>query len=106
MNISCIDLTLASGDLARRGDSDVMDRYSIGSDNFSILSWFGRKLLVEVDEKPRSQDFGKAQWEEFAEKCAEGVSKVNSDGSVEESNESVFNDKSSFCAYYPTEIAS
>lgn len=50
MNISCIDLTLASGDLARRGDSDVMDRYSIGSDNFSILSWFGRKLLVEVDE--------------------------------------------------------
>lgn len=26
--MSCIDLTLASGDPARRGDSDVMNRYN------------------------------------------------------------------------------
>lgn len=74
--MSCIDLTLASGDPARRGDSDVMNRYTIGSNHFPILSLFGRKLLVEVNEKPRCQDFGKAQWEEFAEKCAEGVKRL------------------------------
>lgn len=42
---SCLDLTFTSPYLALRGEWDIMERCTIGSDHVPILSMFGSKLV-------------------------------------------------------------
>ncbi len=82
---SCLDLTFTSPDLALRGEWDIMDRYTIGSDHVPILSRFGRKLFKEQDFRPRKYNYPKARWDEFRIRtqeetnnmCREDVDKWN-----------------------------
>ena len=41
---SQIDLSIASSNLARTGEWDVMDKYTLGSDHYPIICKFGRDL--------------------------------------------------------------
>ena len=44
LKMSCLDLTFASSVLARVGEWNVLDKDSMGSDHFPIISQFGRSL--------------------------------------------------------------
>lgn len=44
--LSCLDLTFASAEMARCGEWDMMDGYTMGSDHFPILSRFGKDLQM------------------------------------------------------------
>ena len=65
--VSCVDLAIASSELARVGEWDSMDRYTLGSVHFPILLRFG-KTLVEEQVRPGYFDNSKADWKKFAEK--------------------------------------
>lgn len=45
--VSCIDLAFVSSDLARVGEWDFMDGYTMGSGHFLILLRFGKTLLTK-----------------------------------------------------------
>lgn len=64
-SLSCIDLTFATGELARCGEWDLMERYSMGSDHFAILSRFGRVLWMENISTVRGLNFKKTNWDQF-----------------------------------------
>lgn len=40
--VSCVGIAIASSKLARVGEWDLMDRYTMGSDHFPILLSFGK----------------------------------------------------------------
>lgn len=87
--VSSTDLAIASAELARKGEWNTMDRYTIGSDHFPIYLRFGQSLLVEEDARPRPRDFSKAKWDEFAEGCSRGLVYANREGTVDEWNDSL-----------------
>ncbi len=82
--LSCIDLTFASAEFTRCGEWDLMDRYTMGSDHFPILSWFGRVMLVEKESIVRGFNSHKANWDKFEEQLSEDLGDVISEGSVDE----------------------
>uniref|UniRef100_A0A0E9WK78 Endonuclease/exonuclease/phosphatase domain-containing protein n=1 Tax=Anguilla anguilla TaxID=7936 RepID=A0A0E9WK78_ANGAN len=58
-SLSCIDLTFASAELVRCRDWDLLERYTMGSDHFLILSRFGRILQVDKESTVRGFNFKK-----------------------------------------------
>ena len=87
--LSCIDLALASSELARVGEWDFMDRYTIGSDHFPILLRFGKTLLTEEQTGLGYFDYSKADWEKFREKCDSALGSINGEGTIDEWNNSL-----------------
>jgi len=79
---SHIDLSFASSNLARVGDWDIMDRYTLGSDHYPILCRFGRDLTVEMEEQVSRYNFSKANWAEFQLSAQSLVGQVDSEGSL------------------------
>lgn len=59
-NVSCIDLALASSELARVGEWDCLDRYTIGSDHYPILLRFGKTILSEEQDNQKFFNYSKA----------------------------------------------
>lgn len=82
--LSCLDLTFASAELARCGEWDLMDCYTMGSDHFPILSRFGRELKVEEGGGVERLDYCKADWDRFRQELFVGLGEVCSEGNVEE----------------------
>lgn len=86
---SHLDLSITSSNLARVGEWDVMDRYTLGSDHYPILCRFGRNLIVEVEERSARYNFSLAQWDEYQEKAVDIIEEINSEGSIDDWNESL-----------------
>lgn len=86
--LSCLDLTFASAELARRGEWDLLDCYTMGRDHFPILSRFGRDLQVEEGGAVGWLDYHKADWDKFRQVLSAGLGEVFSEGSVEEDDRS------------------
>ena len=87
--VSCIDLAIASPELAGKGEWEPREGNTLGSDHFPILVKFGQSLLVEEDSRPRALDYSKAKWEQFVEGCTKGRDKVKRDGTIDEWNNSL-----------------
>ena len=87
--VSCIDLTIASPELAWKGKWETWEENAMGSDHFPIVVRFGQPLLVEEDTRPRPLNYNKAKWAEFAEGCLEGIDSVEEDGTIDEWNDSL-----------------
>ncbi len=63
-------LNFASGELAWCGKWDVIERYTLGSDHFPILSMFDTVLQVENERTVREFNFHKAEncWQQVRER--------------------------------------
>ena len=88
-NTLSIELSFATSNLARVGEWDVMDRYSMGSDHYLIYCRFGRRLTVEIEELGIRHNFSRANWGEFMRIASELVGEVCSDGSINDWNSSL-----------------
>lgn len=86
---SHIDLSIASSNLARVGEWDVLDSYTMGSDHFPILCRFGRELRNEVEEIVPRYNFSQARWDKFQEKALNLVRGVENKKSVDIWNTSI-----------------
>ena len=80
--LSCVDLSLASSQLARKARWDTWEE-SMGSDHFPILWRIGQSSLMEEYTCPRFLNFSKANWKEVAEACSRDLEEVN-EGTVDE----------------------
>ena len=87
--MSCLDLAFASPALARVGEWDVLDKRSMGSDHFPIVSIFGRSLILDPGIQVKRFNFVRAKWNEFQVGVAESVNEINSDGCIDEHNDSL-----------------
>ena len=86
--VSSIDLSLASGELARVARWEPMDKYTMGSDHFPILLKIGRNLVKEMVSGPSFFDFRKADWDKFRYGCDKSLGEVV-EGTVDEWNDSL-----------------
>lgn len=89
LKMSCLDLTLASPVLARVGEWRVLEEESMGSDHFPILCTFGRSLTMEAGGSVSRFDFSRAKWEEFESNIGENLEFINSEGSIDDYNDSL-----------------
>ena len=84
---SHVDLSIASLNLARIGEWDAMDRYTLCSDHYLILCRFCRDLRREVEKKVPRYNFSQAKWDTFQENAQSIVGEVSgSEGSVDSWN--------------------
>lgn len=72
LKMSCLDLTFASSALARVGEWNALDKDSMGSDHFPIISQFGRSLYMNPGDQVKRFDFARAKWDEFQIGIGEG----------------------------------
>jgi len=86
---SHIDLSIASSNLARIGEWDVLNSYTMGSDHCPILCRFGRDLRREVEENALRYNFTQANWDKYQKKAQSLVGDVDSEGSVDNWNTSI-----------------
>lgn len=89
LKMSCLDLTFASSALARVGEWNVLDKDSMGSDHFPIISQFGRSLYMNPGDQVKRFDFARAKWDEFQIGIGEGLGVINSFGSIDDFNDSL-----------------
>ena len=87
--VSCIDLAIASPELAGKGEWETIEENTLGSDHFPIVMGFGQQLRVEEDTRPRPLNYNKAKWDEFGEGCRRGLDSVKGDGTIDEWNNSL-----------------
>lgn len=74
--VSCIDLALATSNLARVGEWDSFEQYTMGSEHFPILLRFGKALLTKDEHIPHYFDYGRADWKRFSKLCDESIDKI------------------------------
>lgn len=86
---SHIDLSIASSNLARVGEWDVIETYTLGSDHYPILCRFGRDLRREVEKKVPRYNFSQAKWDKFQERVQSLVGEIDNEGSVDNWNTSI-----------------
>lgn len=66
---SCLDLMIVSGELAGKGEWDVLDPHNLGSDHFPTLGSFGLQLPTGVSMSGGRFNFVGADWEKFESMC-------------------------------------
>ena len=66
---SRIDLSISSSNLARVGEWDVIESYTLGSDHYPILCRFGRDLRREVEKKVPDITFLRLNEIHFRREC-------------------------------------
>lgn len=86
---SHIDLSVASSNLSRIGEWDVMDKHNLGSDHYPIICRFGRDLKREVEEKVPKYNFSNAKWDKFQECARSLIGEVDSEDSVDNWNDAI-----------------
>lgn len=86
---SHIDLSVASSNLSRIGEWDVMDKHNLGSDHYPIICRFGRDLKREVEEKVPKYNFSNAKWDKFQECARSLIGEVDSEDSVDNWNAAI-----------------
>lgn len=69
---SCLDLTFATPALARIAEWKVLNKDSIGSDHFPVVSTFKRALVIHQSDRVARFDYSRADWNTFREGTTAG----------------------------------
>lgn len=75
-------MSIASSNLARVGEWDVIESYTLGSDHYPILCRFGRDLRREVEKKAPRSNCSQAKWDTFPERVQSLVGEIDNEGFV------------------------